>query len=620
MDISLVQHTSPTSRPWNRPSRLAALLGTAVFAITMLGACTARTPAGPPPTAAAEAARNVDTGRVVGFVNGAGGHTWLGIPYAAPPVGPRRWRAPESPTPWSGERTATTAGSPCIQFGSSLGGVGADGSRQGNEDCLYLNVYAPRLAPAEASNAHLPVIVWVHGGSNVVGHAAFYDGSALAVRERAIVVMINYRLGPFGWFALPGEATANFGNLDVLAALRWVQRNAAAFGGDAGNVTAIGESAGATNVLALLLMPEARGLLHRAVVQSLGFGFGDRDAAIRAAKLATKELLVTQRRARDDAEAERLLAAWSDGETAEFLRALDPWTVYGAFSKATVDEDRLPTVIQDDVAIRAGDVRQLMTSPDTHLDIPLLLGTNRDEPKIFMAFETRHTRQIAGLPIAIRDQAAYEREARYRALVWKADGVDSIAESITRAAGDGPRNRAPVFAYRWDWDEQGRAYGVLDVSKLIGAAHAMEIPFVFGHFDLGPQSDLLFNAANEAGRLALSSTMMSYWAAFARSGDPGNGGREDLPRWTPWVRADAPGTRLMVFATDVRGGVRMQDDFVSRELVLQKMQQEPLQTTQRCELFRATFRNRRDAWADDAWQRYAAASCSGARVARAAGG
>lgn len=604
----------------HRPARPLAILAVALLAVATLGACSSRAPVGPPPTATIEAARSIDAGRVIGFANGVGGHTWLGIPYAAPPVGALRWRAPLAPAPWTKDREATTAGSPCIQFGSALGGVGADGSRQGHEDCLYLNVYAPRLAPSETATARLPVIVWVHGGSNVVGHAAFYDGSALATRERAVVVMINYRLGPFGWFALPGEPTANFGNLDVLAALRWVQRNAAAFGGDPGNVTAIGESAGATNVLALLLMPEARGLLHRAVIQSLGFGFGNREVATRAAKLATKELLIAQRRARDDADAERLLGTWSAAETAEFLRTLEPWTVYGAFSKATVDEDRLPTVIQDDVSIRAGDVRQLMTNPDTHLDIPLLLGTNRDEPKIFMAFEPRHTRLIAGLPIAIRDQAAYDREARYRALVWKADGVDSIAEAVTHAAGDGPRNRAPVFAYRWDWDEQGRAYGLLDVSKLIGAAHAMEIPFVFGHFDLGPQSDLLFNAANEAGRLTLSSSMMSYWAAFARSGDPGNGGRDDLPRWTPWVRAETPGARLMVFATAARGGVRMQDDFVSRELVLQKMQDEPLQTAQRCDLFRATFRNLRDAWADAAWQRYAAASCTGARVARTTGG
>lgn len=582
--------------------------------------CTVRVASGPPPAAAPQTHRQLDAGPVVGFVNATGGHSWLGIPYAAPPVGDRRWRAPQPAPTWTAERQTLAAGAPCIQFGSPLGGVGEEGSRQGSEDCLYLNVYAPSLAEHETSSARLPVIVWVHGGSNVIGHAAFYDGSALAARERVIVVMINYRLGPFGWFALPGEPSANFGNLDVLAALRWVQRNASTFGGDPGNVTVVGESAGATNVLALLLMPQSEGLLHRAVVQSLGFGFGDRDTAKRAARQATGELLVSQGRARDLAAAERLQETWSATETAAFLRALDPWTIYGAFNKATSDEDRLPTVIQDDVSIRAGDVRDLLANPATHLDVPLMLGTNRDEPKIFMAFEPRHTRLIAGLPIAIRDEAAYEREARYRALLWKADGVDSIATAITHGEPPGrTRNAAPVFAYRWDWDEQGRAYGLLDVSKLIGAAHAMEIPFVFGHFDLGPQSDLLFNAANESGRIALSTKMMAYWAEFARHGDPGNGGRQDLPRWSAWPTDAQPGPRLMVFASPGKGDVRMQDVFVSRDLVLQQMQAENLRTEQRCALFRATFRNRRDEWADAAWRRYAESGCRGERVTRAGG-
>ena len=587
--------------------------------LALLSACAEPRPVGAPPKPSLDSTRRAAGGELVGFLNESGGHSWLGIPYAAPPVGALRWRAPQPAAGWDGVRSAVQAGSPCIQYGSPLGGVGAEGSKQGNEDCLYLNVYAPRLNPAEATSERLPVIVWVHGGSNVIGHAAFYDGSTLAARQRAIVVMINYRLGPFGWFAIPGEPTANFGNLDVLAALRWVQANASAFGGDPGKVTVVGESAGATNTLALLITPQARGLLQRAVVQSLGFGFGRRDVAEQAARLAITELLVAQKRAPDAATAERLLAGMTNDDVGGFLRALDPWTVYAAFSKANVDEDRLPTVIQDDVLIRDGDVPTLLADPGTHLDVPLVLGTNRDEPKIFMAFNPQLTRQFAGLPVAIRDDDAYEREARYRALLWKADGVDALAEAIAGKPG-AVRNRAPVFTYRWDWDEQGRAYGLLNISRLIGAAHAMEIPFVFGHFDVGPQSDLLFNAENAAGRLALSDRMMAYWAEFARNGDPGTGGRDDLPRWQPWPSAAAPGPRLMIFDTERDGGVRMQDERVSRDLLLQTMQAERLTTDARCEIFRATFRNRRDDWADLAWQRYADGRCRGERLLRRAGG
>ena len=181
------------------------------------------------------AARQLDSGPIRGFVNSAGGHSWLGIPYAAPPLGERRWRAPIAPQGWSSPRDALRAGSPCIQYGSPLGGVGTAGTRQGSEDCLYLNVYSPRLDAARARDASLPVMVWIHGGGNTIGHAAFWDGSALAQRENVLVVMINYRLGPFGWFKpptrdgdTPEDRSGNYGTLDTIEALRWVSRNAAA--------------------------------------------------------------------------------------------------------------------------------------------------------------------------------------------------------------------------------------------------------------------------------------------------------------------------------------------------------------------------------------------------------
>ena len=203
---------------------IAAL--TVMLAITGCGT-TAPPPALPRP-AAADALRVLDSGPVEGFVNDRGGHSWLGIPYAAPPVGAVRWHAPAPVTPWTATRPALAAGAPCIQYGWPGGGIGAAGTRQGNEDCLYLNVYGPRMTVAELAASRLPVMVWIHGGSNTVGHAAFYDGSTLANAGRVIVVMINYRLGPFGWFGVPGqreagpatvEGSGNWGVLDALAAL-----------------------------------------------------------------------------------------------------------------------------------------------------------------------------------------------------------------------------------------------------------------------------------------------------------------------------------------------------------------------------------------------------------------
>lgn len=597
---------------------LRALIWLSALALT---ACTTSPTQSTPAIADDAATRQLDSGVIRGFSNAAGGHTWLGIPYAAPPVGERRWRAPRAPANWAGRRDALRAGSPCIQYGSPLGGVGAAGTRQGAEDCLYLNVYSPRLDPSAAHGARLPVMVWIHGGGNTVGHAAFWDGSVLAQRENAIVVMINYRLGPFGWFRPPAQEadtpedrSGNYGTLDTIEALRWVARNAAAFGGDPENVTVFGESAGGTNALALLIAPQARGLFHRMIIQSLGFGFARQDepAALRATERALLVALQRAGRAADADSAARVAAALSSAERASLLRELDPWELYSTYERAASEWDRIPTVFQDGYVLRSGPITDLLADPSQHHDVPVILGTNRDEPKIFMAFDPRHVRTALGLPISLRDPERYDREARYRSLLWKADSVDSLAEVLAR-------HGAPAWGYRWDWDEQGRAFGFVDISRIVGAAHGLEISFVLGQFDVGPQSELLFHTDNAAPRLHLSERMMGYWAEFARRGDPASGGRPDGTAWLPWPTAAAtegqPRDRLLIFDTPIDGGIRMADARIDRATVVQLMESEIAVAADRCEAFRATFRNRVDEWADRVWLDFSRRSnCSGARV------
>lgn len=595
-----------------------------LLALTLLAltACTPQTESGPLAAADPETRRESRSGPVIGFTNGAGGHSWLGIPFAAPPVGELRWRAPRPPEGWSAPREALRPGNPCIQFGSPLGGIGAPGSRQGDEDCLYLNVYAPRLERDALATTRLPVMLWIHGGGNTVGHAAFYNGQVLAERERVIVVMINYRLGPFGWFVPPEnpelkemttdpDLSGNYGNLDVIAALQWVRANAAAFGGDPQNVTVFGESAGATNALALLVSPPAQGLFHRVILQSTGFGFARTPTAESNASPQNllRSLLVASGRAVDRGAADRVAAQMSASEQASFLRSLDPWTIYAAYRRGDAEFDRVPTVFQDGQVIRRGDIHELLGDPARHFDVPVIVGTNRDEPKIFMAFDRRHVRTAAGLPYALREPDAYEREARYRSLLWKADSVDSIAERLALYG-------APVWAYRWDWDEQGKAFGLIDLSRIVGAAHGLEIPFVLGYFEVGPQSSLLFHADNAAARLELSEKMMAYWANFARDGKPGRGRADDGIEWQPWS-TDTERPRMIVFDTPADGGIRMAPSNVSRDSVLALIERETAAPLARCAAFRATFRNRDDAWADAAWQRVSAASqCSGERLGR----
>ena len=597
---------------------IRALILLGAFTLT---ACTTSPTQSTLPIADDAAVRQLDSGAIRGFINAAGGHSWLGIPYAAPPVGERRWRAPLAPEGWTQQRDALRAGSPCIQYGSPLGGVGTAGTRQGAEDCLYLNVYSPRLDATAARDARLPVMVWIHGGGNTIGHAAFWDGSVLAQRENALVVMINYRLGPFGWFKPPTQdgdtaedRSGNYGTLDTIEALRWVARNAAAFGGDPDNVTVFGESAGGTNALALLIAPQAAGLFHRMIIQSLGFGFARQDepAALRATQRALYVALQRSGRAVDVDGAARIAASLSSAEQAALLRQLDPWDLYSTYERAASEWDRIPTVFQDGHVLRSGAIIDLLADPSQHHDVPVMLGTNRDEPKIFMAFDPRHVRTALGLPFSLKDPARYDQEARYRSLLWKADGVDSLADVLAR-------HGAPAWGYRWDWDEQGRAFGLVDISRIVGAAHGLEIPFVLGQFDVGPQSGLLFHARNESARLRLSERMMGYWSEFARRGDPGRGGQADGTAWLPWpsdaATRDRPLDRLLIFDTPSDGGIRMADIRIDRDAVVQLMEREIGAATDRCEAFRATFRNRVDEWADRVWLDFSRRSnCSGARV------
>ena len=210
-----------------------------------------------PPAIDPATERSVAEGRLVGFVSEDGAHAWRGIPFAKAPVGSLRWRAPLPPPPFDGRFEALRYGSPCVQLAGPGGGAdGAEaGEPTGSEDCLFLNIYAPRFEPdrVPVGLARLPVMVWIHGGGNSVGDASLYDGSRIALAHGMIVVTVHYRLGILGWFshpslrgrdASPDDRSGNYGTLDLIRALTWVQQNIAAFGGDPQRVTIFGESAG----------------------------------------------------------------------------------------------------------------------------------------------------------------------------------------------------------------------------------------------------------------------------------------------------------------------------------------------------------------------------------------
>ena len=562
-----------------------------------------------PARADADTRRTIAQGTLVGFTDDHGAHAWLGIPYAAPPVGELRWKAPRPPAPWEGEREALRFGAPCPQIGTPLGGAPprVTGELWGEEDCLFLNVWAP----ADAGTGERAVLLWIHGGGNSVGHGGFYDGGPLAAREGVVVITLNYRLGPLGWFhhpALagdgPADASGNYGTLDLLRALAWVREHVAAFGGDPARVTVFGESAGATNLASLLVAPEARGLFRGGIMQSGGTGSVSvaeashyRDAPEPGLASSSREIVLRLLRrdlgdACDRACARERAEGMPARELAGRLRGLSVRELFDLYGDSGLLGPDSPAVIRDGAVLPEEPFLELLADPARSLAVPMILGSNRDENKIFMAFDPERVQRFLGVPLWRRDPRRYELVAEYGARAWKLRGVDDPARQL-RAAG------VPVWTYRWDWDEEGSFLGI-DLSALLGAAHGLEIPFVFGHWDVGPQSGLLFHDDNAEGRLALAGDMMGYWAEFARSLDPGRGHGE-APLWRDFapelgrthvlldtgpggILTDDARTTLPILIDDLAGDERVRDD------------------AERCELLATAFRfsEGRSSEADDA--------------------
>ncbi len=540
---------------------------------------------GPAPRAGADftSLRETPSGPVVGFTSPYGSHAWLGVPYAQAPVGSLRWRAPRAHPTWSEPREALAFGASCVQFASELGGdLSADpGEPVGDEDCLFLNVYAPRQEGA-ATGPRRPVLFWIHGGGNTIGTSAFYDGGRLAADEDVVVVTVNYRLGPFGWFrhaslrdgASPEEQSGNFALLDLATALAWVRDHIAAFGGDPDNVTIFGESAGGHNVLMLYTSPVARGLFHRAIVQSGGtwtrepsWGENAIDAEPQGHPRSSTEIVLDRLEAQglaDDREqAKTALAGMKPTEIASFLRGQEPVDLLRSYDEGGIGMYEMPMPFSDGVVLPADSIRAALERRGGHADVPIVLGTNRDEDKLFLYFDPDYVTQWFGFWPQVHDPDRFLLTAEYLSRQWKAIGVDELAEILA------PQHPGRVFAYRFDWDEEPTVLGK-DLGQLLGAAHGFEIPFVFGHWDLGPQTGLLFDDDNLPGREALSAAMRSYWSAFAANGAPGRGRDGVLPEWKAWDPGTA-GEKWMRLDATAEGGLTMAREVTTSGTVAQDL-------------------------------------------------
>ena len=548
---------------------LRALSATLAIGLTACSEVPERAPRVPN----ADTLRSLPAGELVGLAAEYDSHAWLGIPFAEPPMGELRWKEPRVAPPWHGILEALEFGSPCIQLASPLGGVmdAAPGTPVGSEDCLTLNVWAPRFAPDEVprGDARLPVMVWIHGGGNTVGHAGFYNGGHLAARHGMIVVAVQYRLGPFGWMrhaALRGEGTSaadrsgNYGILDQIRALEWIQANIEGFGGDPDRVTIFGESAGGRDVFMLLLSRQANGLFHRAIAQSGGTGTlapdlaeNWSDAPIPGDPHSSNEilakLLVADGTAVDREAARAYLATLDDWEIAGYLRDQPAFELLAPYRRSETDGIRTPQMFADGYVLPRQEALARFRRGGYN-DVPVILGTNRDENKLFLALDPRVAHRRFGLIPTAHDPVRFDAMTEHLARLWKATGADEPAQALqSHQAGR-------VWVYRFDWDEElSLPYVRLD--RMLGASHGFEIPFVFGHFDLGPEAIGVFTPLNRSARKELSGRMMSYWAEFAHTGDPARGRDGSLPAWLPWDDSSPDAHRYAILDTESDGGVRM---------------------------------------------------------------
>ncbi|HYB13310.1 MAG TPA: carboxylesterase family protein [Myxococcota bacterium] len=544
--------------------------------------------------------RATPSGALIGGDGRYGSSAWLGIPYAKPPVGDLRWRAPQPLAPWSGVREALAFGAPCPQYASPFGGVEEPpGTPVGSEDCLTLNVWTPRFPPGEVPTGakRLPVMVWIHGGGNSYGRASFYEGGNLATSEGLVLVTVQYRLGPFGWLrhaalragaANDQERSGNFGILDLVRSLEWVRDNIAAFGGDPGNVTIFGESAGATDVYALLVAPQAKGLFQRAIAESGGTYRTSPeeaenlvDAAQPGQPQSSGELvlrLFQRDGAADRSAAKTRLAAMSDVEVAAYLHGKSTAEILGAYTPEPSGMIRMPLLFADGSVLPQGPLEERFASEDGWNRVPVIVGTNRDEYRLFMFPNPNRIRKVLWILPRFVNEKTYLATADARSRMWKATGADGPAAALRRSEPN-------VFVYRFDWDEEPTLLGA-DLSKMLGASHGFEIPFVFGHFDFGRGGRFIFDEKNRAGREALAKSMMSYWAAFAKNGDPGRGLDGSFPAWTAWDDSSATAPKYIVLDTPEGGGIRMASEIETPEGVVASVDSDPRLATpgDRCEV------------------------------------
>lgn len=507
-----------------------------------------------------------NSGVVHGALDNNNTYSWKGIPYAAPPVDDLRWKAPQDPQSWSSTLETTEFCEPCLQV--------RNGVIFGSEDCLCLNIWRP-----QGDQSNLPVYFYIHGGYNTFGSANewYYDGANLAGDHNIVVVTIQYRLGILGWLTHPAlrhdesayDDSGNFGTLDMIKALIWVDDNIQEFGGDPNNVTIAGESAGAIDVVSLLISPAASGLFHRGI--SMGGPLGGTTLtkinSVEAGEDHANALL-TVLLAKDgltevpgnDVEAylrsktgEELLSLYTDPIDINNLSATLSGDFKAIFSDGTVIHENGASALND---------------PATYNQVPLILGNNAEEHKYFLypVFDN--------YPMA----QSYQRSAEIANNFWETWCTNNIANAISGLPG-----QPPVYTYKFEYgayhyvydqaagdiipDPDGynawpTDYNGTNYALMLGSAHSLDIAFFFGDVSINSYElpflttpfNIIVREDNLQGAQALSDAMTAYIAEFLYNGNPSDAGGV---LWEPWSNDPGAPKRIIFDANDTESIIEM---------------------------------------------------------------
>src|SRR5580700_9824711 len=462
-------------------------------------------------------------GKAVGSTVAGTIDEFLGIPYAAPPVGPLRWRPPQPAAHWTGVRSATKFGPHCPQTGSPFGLASM------SENCLFLNVYAPA---GSLRGGSLPVMVWIHGGNLTAGESNDYNPAGL-VRDGTVVVTINYRLGALGFLADPAlksrnGSSGNYGLMDQQAALRWVQQNIRQFGGNPRNVTIFGDSAGCLSVLAQLVSPAARGLFAKAIIESGSYSL--LQPSLTTAEASGEAFAAKAGCGSQTASSQTASTQTASTQTASCLRRLPVQTILN--DQGTVGPDIDGTVLTQSIgtALASGDFSH----------VPVIDGTNHDEWRLFIAIfqpltgpvtAANYQNMIASTASVSAAEAAVAaahyplRNFASPAEALGAVGTDAIFACPALTMDRDLSRFTPTFAYEFNDEHAPERFLPPVTGFSYGAAHASELQYLF-HLN---ESE--FPGPLTPQQQRLSASMQRYWTNFARSGSPSGSGEPAWPRF-----------------------------------------------------------------------------------------